>query len=281
MTLDGHVLGTGKDGRLVGTTPREAAALLDHAFGHERVVVHVHGGLVDEAAGRRTAQNLLPAYQAADAFPVFLVWRSGVTEILRHNILEIAREEIFERLLRLLLGWSVGKVREAEEGTRAGAPPLPGPVELDRELAARLKDTDPARGSEPFAADEPAAAELTDRDEELFLAQVAGDEQLRAQLAGVAAARGRLPEGTRAAAAVTPRDSRMDDEALDEIAGPDEGTREIVSTLFLARKALQVLKAVIDRYRGGTDSGVYPTVVEELLRAFYLGNAGGAVWNAM
>jgi len=38
---------------------------------------------------------------------------------------------------------------------------------------------------------------------------------------------------------------------------------------------------VLLRYRTQTDSGVYPTVVEEVLRAFYLANVGGALWNAM
>jgi hypothetical protein len=49
----------------------------------------------------------------------------------------------------------------------------------------------------------------------------------------------------------------------------------------LAKKALGVLRAVLLRFRNQTDSGIYPTVVEEVLRAFYLGNVGGALWRAM
>jgi len=59
------------------------------------------------------------------------------------------------------------------------------------------------------------------------------------------------------------------------------GARGLVSAAFLAKKALHVLRAVIGRYVNHTDSGIYPTVLEEVLRAFYLANAGGAVWNAM
>ncbi len=38
---------------------------------------------------------------------------------------------------------------------------------------------------------------------------------------------------------------------------------------------------MLTRYDLRTDHGVYPTVVEELLRAFYLADVGGAEWNAM
>ena len=75
----------------------------------------------------------------------------------------------------------------------------------------------------------------------------------------------------------------IDDDVLAQIAEgtEDEGARGLVSMTVLARKALQVLRAVLLRYRTQTDSGVYPTVVEEVLRAFYLANVGGALWNAM
>jgi hypothetical protein len=42
-----------------------------------------------------------------------------------------------------------------------------------------------------------------------------------------------------------------------------------------------VFSAVVARFRAGTDHGVYPTVVEELLRELYLANCGAAVWAAM
>jgi hypothetical protein len=51
----------------------------------------------------------------------------------------------------------------------------------------------------------------------------------------------------------------IDEDVLAQIAKgtDDEGARGLVSTTVLARKALQVLRAVFLRYRTQTDSGVH------------------------
>jgi hypothetical protein len=49
----------------------------------------------------------------------------------------------------------------------------------------------------------------------------------------------------------------------------------------LARHGAKVVLKVVRRFRAGTDHGVYVTVVEELLRAFYGAAAGARVWAAM
>jgi hypothetical protein len=74
----------------------------------------------------------------------------------------------------------------------------------------------------------------------------------------------------------------MDTDVLAEIAeGNVEGSRGLVTTAALAKKALVVLRAVLGRYRDGTDSGIYCTVVDEILRAFYVADVGAAEWAAM
>jgi hypothetical protein len=54
-----------------------------------------------------------------------------------------------------------------------------------------------------------------------------------------------------------------------------------LSSAVLLGKAARVLGRVIDRFRQGRAHGLYPTVVEEILREFYLANAGLAIWGAM
>jgi len=49
----------------------------------------------------------------------------------------------------------------------------------------------------------------------------------------------------------------------------------------VARRAAKVLAAVIRRLRDKTDHGIYPTVIEEILRAFYMANAGERIWSIM
>ncbi len=300
MLLDGHVISTGADGRLVGMTSDDVTALMSRALRNDRVVMHFHGGLVDEARGMKIARDLLPVYTAAGAYPVFFVWRAGALEILRNNLLEIAREELFDRLVRRVLGWAVGKVRGAEEGSRGAPIQRPSQQELDEQLGARKRLTDPDAGSEPFAdeqvtpqlvelgaaAGEGVPLELTPAEEQQFLAEVQSDAYLQQQVAGVAAHRHvewTGLEGARGVPDAVAVPSMIDEDVLAQIAEgtDDEGARGLVSTTVLARKALQVLRAVLLRYRTQTDSGVYPTVVEEILRAFYLANVGGALWNAM
>jgi hypothetical protein len=281
-------------------TSDDVTALMSRALRSDRVVMHFHGGLVDEARGMNIAQDLLPVYAGAGAYPVFFVWRAGALEILRNNLLEIAREELFDRLVLRVLGWAVGKVRGEEEGGRGAPIQRPSEHKLEEQREARNRLTDPDVGSEPFADEqvtpqpveleasdgEGAPFELTPGEEQQFLAEVQTDAYLQQQVAGVVAYRDMEwtdLEGARGVPAAEAVPSMIDEDVLAQIAGgtDDEGTRGLVSATVLARKALQVLRAVLLRYRTQTDSGVYPTVVEELLRAFYLANVGGALWNAM
>lgn len=299
MPLEGHIISTGADGELVGITPDEVSALMSRALRGDRLVIHFHGGLVDEARGMKIAEGLLPVYTRAGAYPVFFVWRAGAFEIVRNNLLEIAREELFDRLLRWVLGWAVGKVRGVEKGGRGGPMQRPTRQVLDEQLGAR-KRLDPATGSEPFTDEQvtlppielgPVGVEggpldLTPAEEQQFLAEVVTDAQLRQQVAGVVAHRQvewTGLEGARGVPKAVPVPSMIDDDVLAQIAEgtDDEGAHGLVSMTVLAGKALQVLRAVLLRYRTQTDSGIYPTVVEEVLRAFYLANVGGALWNAM
>lgn len=298
MSLEGHVISTGADGRLVGMTPEDVTGVMDRALRCDRVVMHFHGGLVDAARGMKIAEGLLPVYAGAGAYPVFFVWRAGAFEIVRNNLLEIAREELFDRLMRRVLGWAVGKVRGEEEGGRGGTVQRPSQQELGEQLNARKRLTDPDGGSEPFAEEpilQPAEPEpggegepfgLTLAEEQQFLAEVQTDAELQRQVVGAVAHREMEwtgLEGARGVPEAEPVPSMIDDDVLAQIAEgtDDEGARGLVSMTVLARKALQVLRAVLLRYRTETDSGIYPTVVEEVLRAFYLANAGGALWQAM
>jgi hypothetical protein len=60
-----------------------------------------------------------------------------------------------------------------------------------------------------------------------------------------------------------------------------EGEKGFIATAKLVQSAGTVLFRVIKRFHAGHDHGVYPTVVEEILREFYLANVGRALWTAM
>lgn len=281
-----HVISTGADGRLDGMGAADVKALVAAAVDSERIVLHFHGGLVSREKGENVARMLAPVYEEAGATPIFFVWQAGAVEIIRHNLLEIAREELFERLLRRVLAWSVGKVRDVAGGRPGLSTSLPRDNEVAAQLGQRRRDVDPEAGTEPYETLEPRpGTELTEDEEEAFVEDVASDQGLEDALMGAMADRGLAatgPDGGRGVPDVPPQPSLMDDDVLAEVAeGTAEGARGLFSTVALARRALKVLRAVLARYDLETDHGVYPTVVEELLREFYLASVGGALWAAM
>lgn len=276
----GHIIVTGHDGRLHGTTPAELDAILARVRQSREVVVHLHGGLVDESRGLKIANRLTNTYLEAGADPVFIVWRSGLLEILEKNISEIAREQLFSSLLSRIVQFSVGKFRQTP-GQRGGLS-VPTDMQVDAELNKR-------RSAEEPYADIRVPSDLADVTEEEAMAvedAVSSDDVLTASLTEVLA--GRHPERTETTRGVTLRrevssKSLIDPDALEEIDAGSAvpGQRGLISTAMLAKKAAGVFVKVIGRFRSETDHGLYTTVVEELLREFYLANAGGSIWSAI
>ncbi|HEU4348050.1 MAG TPA: hypothetical protein VFR35_09700, partial [Actinoplanes sp.] len=105
-----HVVHTGRDGTLATTTEADVREMVDRIALQKRVVVHFHGGLVDQDAGFRIARSLRPVYEEAGAYPVFFVWSSGVVEIVRGNLREILNESIFKTVRTWVLRYAYGKL---------------------------------------------------------------------------------------------------------------------------------------------------------------------------
>ncbi|MET7400638.1 hypothetical protein ABZS66_44885 [Dactylosporangium sp. NPDC005572] len=271
--MGGHVIHTGPHGQLRSTTAEQLRAIVDDVASARKVVLHFHGGLVDEAAGFAIAERLAPVYERASAVPVFFVWRSGLLESVTGNLQEILAEDLFQRMLRWVLRFAVGKLREQGGGRGvAGIAPVSGD-EADVQLHGRSLDR------EPFS-EQPVrngVTGVTDREREQFARAVEADPVLRADLAAVLEG----DAASRSAGAGERSTTRMDREVLAELAGGEPQARGLISTTVLARKCAAVLVRVVRRYRDASDHGVYATVVEELLREFYLADVGGAVWAAM
>lgn len=272
-----HVIHTGRDGLLAGTSAAEVAEIARAAAASERVVIHVHGGLVGTDRGMAIAARLTPEYQRAGAYPVFFVWSSGLLETITGNLREILLEDLGRRLLRWLLRYTVGMLSDRAGGRAGTELTLPYEMEVNAELRARDSGHEPYAGLRARADLPPVGPS----EREQFEQAVGTDDELAAELAAVLAGR-HDSGGTRSATAARPVRTLMSPDVLAEIdPGGGAGERGLVSTALLAKKAAAVFGAVVARFRAGTDHGVYPTVVEELLREFYLANCGAAVWAAM
>ena len=278
-----HVIETGANGVLVTTeadVDRLVAALADE----QKIVLHFHGGLVDAEAGRRIAAGLQKTYEDAGAYPVFFVWHAGLLEVQKANLGEIVEEEIFGLLQKWVTKFAAGKLMQ-EPGQKGLTLTTPSDVDVLTELAGRDDDREPYADLEiPDDLDE-----LTPEEQAQFEAEVGVDPAVRNATAAivddllpedeVAVSRG--VEVSRRGSGKTLMDPAVLDDFRQEAETAAAGQKGIVSGALLARKGARVLVRVIGRFRAGTAHGVYPTIVEEILREFYLGNAGALVWAAM
>ncbi|MGC0328007.1 hypothetical protein RKD23_000997 [Streptomyces sp. SAI-170] len=89
MSDQPFILTTARNGRIEPEKSADINDIVEAARSEKKIVVHLHGGLVNEASGLGTAYRLSDTYVAAGARPVFVVWQSGLLEVLRHNLDEI------------------------------------------------------------------------------------------------------------------------------------------------------------------------------------------------
>jgi hypothetical protein len=244
----------------------------------DRLVVHFHGGLVSESAGLGTAQRLLPVYEAAQAYPVFFVWQSQWYETIRNNVADIFREDIFQKLLKKVLQFAVGKI-DQQTGGRGLQLELAPEGEVDAQLA-KLK-----AGEDPFDSRDPHIlgpdARLEANEEQQFRRALESDGRLR-ELVGAISQSDAVMERSAGATRVSTK-TLMDPSVVNEIRSDTTSSARAlpVGTLRIVQGAVQVLIKVISRFSKHRDHGIYDTVFEEVLREFYIGNAGQLIWSEM
>ena len=275
-----NYINTGKDGALTGTTTQQLDEMFAAFAGKQKIVLHFHGGLVDRDSGIGIAERLCDTYETAGAYPIFFVWESGLLEIVPRNLAEIFGEDIFQIILKRVLQYAVGKLDVGPGGRAIGAPK---PTDLRVAMEIRRPD-----GREPFAekTPTPTVEPLAIEEEAEFSTMLSEDPEFNASAEAIAL--GNLPgaAGGRGLGG-EPAKTLMSPEVVDELtegaAGTVEGGRAIglVTTVKLVARAVKILARVISRFRSQRDHGVYPTVVEEILRELYVANIGANVWAAM
>jgi hypothetical protein len=278
-----HVIETAANGELK-TTKRQVDKILDAVSTESKIVLHFHGGLVNATAGRRIARSLESTYTSAGAYPVFFVWHAGLLEVVQGNLKEIVREEAFSLLEKWVTKFALGKLLQ-QPGSRGLAISAPSDHVVALELARRRQ------GEEPFEDLEipHTVTELDPQEEAEFVDMLESDGEAQAVTASIVdsvlpkdeVARSRGIEVARRRSEKTLMSPEVVAEFEREAAGEGAGQKGLLSAALLARKGAHVLLQVVQRFRHHNDHGLYPTVVEEILREFYLGNAGAHVWAAM
>ena len=292
MPVVEHIIHVANGKLAVDTPPAFVRDMAKRAAATPVVVLHCHGGLVKESSGRKTAARLYDVYQGAGAFPVFFVWEAGLFETLGNNLGEIAQEEFFRLLWKRVVRIVSRKTSQTDGQRAASALPLVDTGTIERAIdESLLRDGAGADRVDELARSEPAvqpAAELSELeqvqlerdlqfDAELLLevqrisnglrepADILADEQLR----GAAPVRGSSR-------------TLMDPAAIGTLVdSPDPGARGVVSLLKVAKAVVMIAARVIARMVRHRDHGLHATIVEEILREFYVANAGGAIWELM
>jgi hypothetical protein len=252
----------------------------------DRLVIHFHGGLVGEEVGVGIAERLLPEYVNAGAYPVFFIWEAGWNEVLLRNLSDIFAEKVFKRLHRHVLRFLLGKLKQPV-GERGGDLELPDEFEVRKEVR------EPEDGAEPYRSRNhvimPEDSDLLPSEEEQLRELLEQDSALADEAERIvnglrtdtdvaqdaANTRGMRVEGS--------TESLLSPDILADMQGeaPSGEERGIWLSKRLITGGITAARRTIVRWAKGRHHGVQATVVEELLREFYLGNAGKVLWDEM
>ncbi|HTD15675.1 MAG TPA: alpha/beta hydrolase [Chthoniobacterales bacterium] len=258
---------------------KEIFAAIDHDG--KPVVLHFHGGLVDKNAGVVGANALTPIYEDAGSYPIFFVWESGWQEVIQQNLPAIFEEPIFQKIITRVAQFAKGKVDKASQ---TGIPRAAGGVPLAKETPIRKELNSPEDGREPFSDIDPCLVpendELTAEEQVQFGQKFQDDavfETLVQEIVNSVTPDGEQP-AARAATVHTSTKTLMSPETINELTQP--GARGL-STAIMIAKCVGILAKIIQRFAQRRDHGFYLTIVEEIFRAFYVGNAGRFLWDGM
>ena len=233
-----------------------------HQSGCTHLTLYFHGGLVSEESAIQTAGKLTPLLSAGGAQPVFFIWETGPWETIRQNIPKILNSKIVKELLFFVLSQVAKRWGIDIPGKGPGATLTFEEIEAELARPVPFEDWQAQPGAKGGAALEVDDLNSAQAEIELELTY-----QMQARTI-------ELEQGL----------TEATDEPLlsDELraAGADVGAKG-VELLWLAQLAARATIQVLRRYLNGQDHGLYPTAVEETLRAASLDGIGKFLWDAM
>lgn len=298
-----------RDGRFDTTDLAALGALKARlAGGGSNVLLHLHGGLVPEAAGRAIATRLSgkpPAGLGLDEAyeKVFVVWRTGPFETLGANWTDLfENDRLYKVLLTRLLKFVAPKLKLPAGAGRSAADAHPLSLEdIEAALAARPAGDPFAKVDELIERGGPAGRgpevqSQADVDiEGEFEITLTLDDELPQVANDIAAALSTDPATGVRSSLVTgdPVEgertiSRLSREMQANLKGlaPVTARARVAFTAagvlsFLVQHGAAIAVRVIRRFRDKRDHGFYPTVVEELARELYGDLVGATIWGMM
>ncbi len=256
-----HILSS-RNGRLTSN-----AEFIDRVFDEldklasTTLVIHFSDVLVSHSESVRIAERLDPTYRSAGTLPIFFLCESGFLDFITHNLSEIWGEQIFQTLRLKVHQLILGKQSQSAAGR-----PLDEVIVLDE-----------LRKEHPYANHsinrDDNAVTLTLFEEEDVKSFIDEDAALKHLFSQV------LPSdwSTETASQRVTEPTLLSSFVLNDLAGHQ--VRPTGLGNGIAIHVLKVMNAVLRRFKDQRDHGIYATVVEEILRQFYMNSAGYGIWH--
>lgn len=227
-----------------------------------KLTIHFHGGLVSEETGLSTARAMTTVYAAAGAHPVTFIWESGFLETVKDNLNTITQTEVFKKLLALVLKHAMKALGLSLPGKGPGMPMSLGEIQVQLASGAPFEDFDVrARGAAKVHTQEELDEMFPEIEAEVE-EDVEADTDLQLLISAPVA------------------ETHLFDKAAVAVSDSDK-QKGILTFAKLAVAVAAIVYRVVKRYIALHDHGFYPTVVEEILREFYLADLGEWVWGNM
>lgn len=218
-----------------------------------KLVIHFHGGLVSREEGLKISERMHALYTDKDTEVLSMVWETSLAETLRDKLLSINQTKFFSLLLRLLL-----KTLLEKTGIYPG---VKGINRIDKQtLEQELKK------EKPFEQWDHQIS-LTEREHR----QISRDLKETFETA--------LSRSYNEINACAREEKFLSKPQLFD--QENEGGKGIVSMTRLVQALVVVSKKTIERLLQERDHGLYPTLVEEILREFYIADLGAWFWSSM
>ncbi len=270
MTLSKNHYIDMKAGRFSGTDQQD----LDNLFKHlkkkkpEHLVLHFHGGLVSRKEGLKSAEKLKKVYTKAGTYPVFFIWNSNVSNIIKH-FFAVKDDPLFKRLTKHLEQVLYTFFYPDDDNKHKGS----SDQLILRNIPNDLNDVEEfiRKKESSFSIKKDFTADFEKKLDDL----ISSDRDIKNCYRLISE---KNPEEYKKHNILVPIEIKNEIEHRKNLTSNTKG----IGTTYFAAKAIRIAFRVVKRYRKKRINNLYQTIIEETLRSIYLTNkASTLIWQEM
>jgi hypothetical protein len=241
------------------TSKEQVDKLVDSVVnsGKSSVSLHFHGGLVGREDGLVSARSFAAYMEKTNSYPVCFIWETDMLTILKQRMLTINESPFFKKML-------IKALKKFAERYVPAVNSRGGKSKISEEwiLEEMSKEVPFSSWNETNIG---TSRGLTN-DKDYQRGEAAVTQEIKDELEY------EVDEDAELAALI---------QEYNKADTVQNGSRSIVSFASTLISIAKIVWRCIKRFHNDRDHGFYPTVVEEVLREFYIGEIGSEVWGLM